>query len=89
MLPLEGRTGQAQSAAKALMGRADPASDRWTQSLLRIEAVEILARDQGDWALAGDIAKQMRRYAPGYAGTHYGLAKESEHEGNVEAANPH
>ena len=37
--------------------RKDPASDRWTQTLLRIEAVETLARDQGDWTLAGDIAR--------------------------------
>ena len=66
--------------------RKDPASDRWTQNLLRIEAAETIARGQGDWALAGDIAKQMRQYAPGYAGTHYALAKVAEHEGNVEAA---
>ena len=66
--------------------RKDPASDRWTQNLLRIEAVETLAREQGDWALARDIAEQMRQYAPGYAGTHYGLAKEAEHGGNIDAA---
>jgi hypothetical protein len=48
--------------------------------------VETLGRDQGAVALSGDIAKQRRQCAPGYAGTHYALAKESEHEGNVEAA---
>jgi Tfp pilus assembly protein PilF len=53
---------------------------------LRIEAVGILAREQGDWTLARDIAEQMRQYAPGYAGTHYGLAKEAEHGGNIDAA---
>ena len=36
--------------------RADPSSDRWTQNLLRIEAVATLARDLGDWVLASDIA---------------------------------
>jgi tetratricopeptide (TPR) repeat protein len=66
--------------------RKDPASDRWAQNLLRIEAVETLARDQGDWTLAGDIATQMRQYAPDYAGTHYALAKEAQHGGNVAAA---
>jgi tetratricopeptide (TPR) repeat protein len=65
--------------------QADPAADRWTQDLLRIEAVETLARDLGDWALAGDIARQMRQFAPSYAGTHYALAKEAEHAANTEA----
>ncbi|HEX8895092.1 MAG TPA: hypothetical protein VF783_17315, partial [Terriglobales bacterium] len=66
--------------------QADPASDRWTQTVLRIEAVEALARDLGDWALAGDVAKEMQQFAPSYAGTHYALAKEAEHLGNAEAA---
>ena len=66
--------------------RADPAADRWTQSLLRIEAVETLARDLGGWALAGDVANQMRQFAPSYAGTHYALATEAEHAGNADAA---
>jgi len=66
--------------------QADPAADRWTQNLLRIEEVETLARDLGDWALAGDVARQMQQFAPSYAGTHYALAKEAEHAGNAEAA---
>jgi tetratricopeptide (TPR) repeat protein len=66
--------------------RADPASDRWTQTLLRIEAVETLARDMGDWALAADIGKQMQQFAPNYAGTHYALAKQAEHAGDARAA---
>ena len=66
--------------------RADPASDRWTQNLLRIEAVEKLARDLGDWDLAGDVAKQMQQIAPGYAVTHYALAKIAEHAGETVAA---
>jgi Tfp pilus assembly protein PilF len=85
------RKGQSQKG-RAMLGdgvsklREDPASDRWTQTLLRIEAVGTLARDLGDWALAGDIAKQMRQFAPSYAGTHYALAKEAEHAGNAAAA---
>jgi tetratricopeptide (TPR) repeat protein len=66
--------------------RKDPASDRWTQNLLRIEAAGTLAREQGDWVLARDIAEQMRQYAPGYAGTHYALAKEAANGGNIDAA---
>jgi tetratricopeptide (TPR) repeat protein len=64
----------------------DPAPDRWTQTILRLEAVETLARDLGDWALAADLAKQMQQFAPGYAGTHYALAKDAEHTGNSMAA---
>jgi tetratricopeptide (TPR) repeat protein len=79
----KGRTMLRDGISKLL---ADPASDRWTQTLLRIEAVETLARDLGDWALAGDVAKQMKQFAPGYAGTHYALAKEAEHARNAETA---
>jgi tetratricopeptide (TPR) repeat protein len=66
--------------------RGDPGADRWTQNLLRIEAVETLARYLGDWALAGDIANEMQQFAPSYAGKHYALAKEAQHAGNAEAA---
>jgi tetratricopeptide (TPR) repeat protein len=81
--PEKGRAMLRDGIAKL---RADPASDRWTQILLRIEAVETLARDVGDPVLAGDVAKQMQEIAPGYAGTHYALAKEAQHAGNAEAA---
>ncbi len=66
--------------------RADPSADRWTQNLLRIEAVEALARDLGDWVVAGDVARQMQQFAPSYAGTHYALAKDAEHAGSAGAA---
>jgi tetratricopeptide (TPR) repeat protein len=85
------RKGESEKAGAMLRDgvaklRADPSADRWTQNLLRIEAVETLARDLGDWALAGDVAEQMQQLAPGYAGTHYALAKEAQHAGNTEAA---
>jgi tetratricopeptide (TPR) repeat protein len=85
------RTGQSDKGRAMLRDgisklRADPASDRWTQTLLRIEAVGTLARDLGDQALAGDVTEQMRQFAPGYAGTHYALAKEAQHAGSAERA---
>jgi tetratricopeptide (TPR) repeat protein len=85
------RQGQAAKGRAMLLDgvsklRADPASDRWTQTVLRIESVETLARDLGDWALAGEVANQMQQFAPSYAGTHYALAKEAEHSGNPAAA---
>lgn len=85
------RKGQSEKGRAMLLDgvsklRADPASDRWTQTLLRIEAVGTLARDLGDWTLAGDVARQMRQFAFGYAGTHHALAKAAEHAGNAEAA---
>ncbi len=47
------RNGQAGKGRSMLLDgvsklRADPASDRWTQNLLRIEGVETLARDLDD-----------------------------------------
>jgi tetratricopeptide (TPR) repeat protein len=66
--------------------RADPASDRWTQTILRLESVATLARDLADWDLARDVARQMQQFAPSYAGTRYAVAKEAEHAGHVEAA---
>lgn len=66
--------------------RADPAADRWTQNLLRIEAVGTLARGLGDWDLAGDVAKQMQQISPRYSGTHYALAKVAQHEANPQIA---
>ena len=85
------RKGQTEKGRAMLLDgisklRADPSADRWTQNLLRIEAVETLARDLGDWVLAGDVANQMQQIAPGYAGTHYALAKQAEHARNAEAA---
>lgn len=85
------RKGQSEKGRGMLLDgvsklRADPASDRWTQNLLRIEAVETLARDLGDWVVAGDVARQMQQFASSYAGTQYVLAKEAEHAGNAEAA---
>ncbi len=85
------RQGESEKARAMLRDgvsklRADPASDRWTQSLLRMEAVDTLSRDLGDWDLAGEIAKQMQQFAPGYPGTHYALAKAAEYAGHAEAA---
>ncbi len=85
------RKGQSEKGRAMLLDgvsklRADPAADRWTQNLLRIAAVEALARDLGDWAMASDVANEMQQFAPRYAGTHYALAKQAEHAGNAEAA---
>lgn len=85
------RKGQSEKARAMLLHglsklRADPASDRWTQNLLRIEGVEKIAQDLGDWELAGDVARQMQQVAPSYAATHYYLAKLAEHAGRTEAA---
>jgi tetratricopeptide (TPR) repeat protein len=84
------RQGESEKARAMLRDgvsklRADPASDRWTQSLLRIETVDTLARNLGDWTLAREIAEQMRQLAPDYPGTHYALAKVAEHAGRAEA----
>ena len=85
------RQRQSEKGRAMLLGgisklRADPASDRWTQTILRIESVATLARDLADWDLARDVARQMQQFAPMYAGTHYAVAKEAQHAGYAEAA---
>ena len=85
------RKGRPKEARAMLLGGiskllADPSSDRWTQTVLRVEAVATLARDLDDWGLASDVARQLQRVAPSYPGTHYALAREAEHAGNTDAA---
>jgi len=62
--------------------RSLPGPDAWTQSLFRLEALARVARDVGDWPLAGRMAQLMLEHDPNYAGTHYALALVAQHDGN-------
>jgi tetratricopeptide (TPR) repeat protein len=85
------RNGQAEGGSAALREgvtklRADPAPDRWMQSLLRLDAVCRLARELDEWTLAAEITREMQKHDPAYPGTHYALARVAEQEGNTTTA---
>jgi tetratricopeptide (TPR) repeat protein len=75
----KGRVMLREAVAKL---RADPGPDAWFLSLFRMEAACRLARDAGDWALATELAGQMREYNDAYAGTRYAIARAAEQQGD-------
>ena len=66
--------------------RADPASDNWTLTLLRLESLWRVSNELGDDILAAEVAKQMHEHDPNYAGTHCALAKSAQREGERDMA---
>jgi tetratricopeptide (TPR) repeat protein len=80
----KGRTMLDAMIAKA---RAAPGPDEWSQALFTLAAIARTARDTGDWAFAGRVAREMLDHDPAYAGTHYALALAAEHEGDRAKAN--
>jgi tetratricopeptide (TPR) repeat protein len=66
--------------------RALPGPDGWVQALYELEAMAGVARQVGDWQLAGQLAKEMLAHDPLYAGTHYALALAAEREGDTQTA---
>jgi len=85
------RTGQTERGRTMLLDavaklRADPASDMWTHTLLRLESVWRVSNELGDGILAAEVAKQMQQHDPNYAGTHYALAKAAQQEGRLATA---
>jgi tetratricopeptide (TPR) repeat protein len=85
------RTGQMERGRAAMREalaklRADRAPDAWMQTLFGLESAGRVARDTGDWLLAGELAEEMRRYDPFYAGTHYALGLGAERRSDVAGA---
>jgi tetratricopeptide (TPR) repeat protein len=66
--------------------RAAPGPDAWSQALFTLESIARVARQVGDWELAGRMARQMIEHDPAYAGGHYALALVAEHDGDAAAA---
>jgi tetratricopeptide (TPR) repeat protein len=62
--------------------RSQIGPDPWTQTLFVLEAAARAARESGDWALALELANEMRRHDAGYAGTHYALALATDGRGD-------
>jgi tetratricopeptide (TPR) repeat protein len=85
------RDGQAEEGRALLKDvqsrlRALPGPDAWTQALFRLEAFARMARDVGDWELAGYTAKQMLEHDAAYGGSHLALALVAQQRGDVDAA---
>jgi tetratricopeptide (TPR) repeat protein len=85
------RSGQVEQARTMLRDaaaklRAQSGPDAWVQALYALEAIARLAREQGDWALAAEMADEMRRHDAEYAGTWYAQSLVAEHLGKRDAA---
>jgi hypothetical protein len=65
---------------------ADISPDAWSQTVFRLEALGRVARDVGDWTLASELADEMRRHDPLYAGTSYARARAAEQRGDRSGA---
>ena len=66
--------------------RAQVGPDAWSETTFNLEALGRVARDVGDWPLAGELAGEMRQHDPLYAGTHYAIARAAEARGESAAA---
>jgi len=62
--------------------RARPGPDNWAQAVFTIEALARVARQAGDWDLAGRLARHMEEHDANYGGTHYALGLVAEHQGD-------
>jgi tetratricopeptide (TPR) repeat protein len=74
-----------EAVARTLRGLPGP--DAWIQALFRLEAMARMARDAGEWELAGFLADQMIEHDAAYGGSHLARALVAEHRGDrAEAA---
>lgn len=55
-------------------------------SRFTIEALARMARQAGDWDLAGHLARHMEEHDANYGGTHYALGLVAEHQGDATTA---
>jgi tetratricopeptide (TPR) repeat protein len=78
--------GRATLEEVAKRVRAAPGPDLWAQALFTLDGMARAARNVGDWALAGRMARQMIEHDPAYAGGHYALALAAEHDGDTATA---
>ncbi|HEX8186395.1 MAG TPA: hypothetical protein VF747_16640, partial [Blastocatellia bacterium] len=85
------RAGQAErgrAVLKEIMRklRAEAGPDAWAQSLFKLEVIAQVAREVGDWELAGYAAQQMIEHDPNYAGAYFAAALVAEHNADKAAA---
>ena len=84
-------SGRTSEGAALLTGfakkiRALPGPDAWSLSSFRLEAVALVARQVGAWALAESTAREMIDHDPSYAGAHHALGLVARHQGDLVTA---
>jgi tetratricopeptide (TPR) repeat protein len=82
------RTKQIDKARPALedaarKARLQTGPDNFMQTLFTLEAMARVARESGEWDLAGWAARQMIAHDSNYAGSHYALALVAQHAGDA------
>lgn len=78
--------------ANALMQQVEeqivavPGPDAWSEALFQLDSIARIARETGDWELAGYTARKMVKHDPSYAGGYFASGLVAEHQGDTSAA---
>ena len=65
---------------------AVPGPDAWSEVLFQLERIAKVARQVGDWELAGSTARKMIQHDSSYAGGYFALGLVAEHQGDAPTA---
>jgi tetratricopeptide (TPR) repeat protein len=65
---------------------AVPGPDAWSEALFQLEYIARVAREVGDWELAGSTARRMIQHDPSYAGGYFALGSVAQHRGDATMA---
>jgi tetratricopeptide (TPR) repeat protein len=78
--------------ANALMQQVEeqivavPGPDAWSETLFQLDSIARIARQTGDWELAGYTARKMVWHDPSYAGGYFASGLVAEHQGDTSTA---
>ena len=61
---------------------AVPGPDAWSEALFQLESIAKVARQVGDWELAGSTARKMIEHDPSYAGGYFALGLVAKNRGD-------
>jgi tetratricopeptide (TPR) repeat protein len=65
---------------------AVPGPDAWSEALFQLEHIGRVAREVGDWELAGSAARKMVKHDPSYGGGYLALGLAERHRGDADKA---
>jgi tetratricopeptide (TPR) repeat protein len=65
---------------------AVPGPDAWSEALFQLESIAKVARQVGDWELAGSTARKMIEHDPSYAGGYFALGLVAKNQGDEPTA---